>query len=54
MARGFLAAAPFARAARGAGEEAVREALTEALRPLETSTGRYRPADEVRYLIAIA
>ncbi len=54
MARGYLAAAPFVRAIRAAGEEAVREALTEALRPLETSTGRYRLEDEVRYLIATA
>jgi SAM-dependent methyltransferase len=54
MARGYLAAAPFVRAIRASGEEAVREALTEALRPLETSTGRYRLEDEVRYLIALA
>ena len=54
MVRGYLAAAPFVRAMRASGEEAVREALTESLRPLETSTGRYRLEDEVRYLIAIA
>ncbi len=36
MARGYMAAAPFVRAARAAGEAAVREALTEALGPLET------------------
>jgi len=52
MLRGYLAAPPFVRAARVAGEEAVRETLTHALRPLETSKGRYRLEDEVRYLIA--
>ncbi len=54
MRRGYLAAPPFVRAARAAGEQAVSDALTEALRPLETSTGRYRLEDEVRYLIAVA
>ncbi len=54
MLRGYLAAPPFVRAARAAGEEAVREALVEALRPLQTSSGRYRLEDEVRYLIAVA
>lgn len=54
MVRGYLAAPPFVRAARAADEEAVREALVEALRPLETASGRYRLEDEVRYLIAVA
>lgn len=54
MARGYLAAAPFVRAMRAAGEEAVRAALAEALRPLETPSGRYQLEDEVRYLIATA
>ena len=54
MLRGYMAAAPFVRASRAAGEDAVREALTAALRPLETSTGHCRLDDEVRYLIAIA
>ncbi len=54
MLRGYMAAPPFVRAARGAGEDAVREALAEAVRPLKTSTGRYRLEDEVRYLIASA
>jgi ubiquinone/menaquinone biosynthesis C-methylase UbiE len=54
MLRGYLAAPPFVRAARAAGEEAVRAALTEAIRPLETSSGRYRLEDEVRFLIAVA
>lgn len=54
MLRGYLAAAPFVRAMRTSSEEAVCEALTAALRPLEAPTGRYRLEDEVRYLIAIA
>ncbi|MGH2920209.1 MAG: class I SAM-dependent methyltransferase [Solirubrobacteraceae bacterium] len=54
MVRGYMAAAPFVRATRAAGEDAVREALTEALRPLEAPSGRYRLEDEVRYLIAVA
>jgi SAM-dependent methyltransferase len=54
MVRGYLAAPPFVRAARTAGEEAVREALVQALRPHRTSSGRYRLEEEVRYLIAVA
>ena len=54
MVRGYRAAAPFVRAARAAGDEAVRAALGEALRPLEISTGGYRLEDELRYLIAVA
>jgi SAM-dependent methyltransferase len=54
MVRGYRAAAPFVRAARAAGDEAVRVALSEALRPLETSTGGYRLEDELRYLTAVA
>lgn len=54
MLRGYLAAPPFVRAARAASEEAVRAALVEALRPLETSSGRCRLEDEVRFLIAVA
>lgn len=54
MVRGYRAAAPFVRAARAAGDEAVRAALSEALRPLEISTGGYRLEDELRYLIAVA
>jgi hypothetical protein len=54
MLRGYIAAPPFVRAARAAGEQAVNAALTEALRPLETSAGRYRLEDELRYLIAVA
>ena len=46
MLRGYMAAPPFAWAARAAGEAAVR--------PLAGSSGRYLLHDEVRYLIAIA
>jgi ubiquinone/menaquinone biosynthesis C-methylase UbiE len=54
MLRGYMAAPPFVKAVREAGDQAVREALTEALRPLETTTGRYRLEDEVRFLVAVA
>lgn len=54
MLRGYLAAPPFVRAARAAGEEAVRAALVDVLRPLQTCSGRCRLEDEVRYLIAFA
>lgn len=54
MARGYMAAPPFVRAARQAGEVPVREALVQALRPLRCSSGRYQLRDEVRYLIAEA
>ena len=52
MLRGYMAAAPFVRAARSTGEAAVREALSQALQPLKISGGRYRLEDELRYLIA--
>lgn len=52
MARGYMAAPPFVRAAREAGEVAVREWLLQALQPLQAPSGRYRLVDEVRYLIA--
>lgn len=54
MVRGYIAAAPFVRATRAAGDEAVRAALTEVLRRLEAPTGGYRLEDELRYLIAAA
>ena len=54
MLRGYMAAAPFVRAARAAGQEAVREALSQALQPLKISNGHYRLEDELRYLIAVA
>lgn len=52
MLRGYMAAPPFVRAARTAGPQAVRDALAEALRPLETPEGTHRLADEVRFLVA--
>jgi hypothetical protein len=54
MLGGYLAAGPVVRAVRALGEQAVRDALTEALRPLRTSTGGIRIEDELRYLIAVA
>jgi ubiquinone/menaquinone biosynthesis C-methylase UbiE len=52
--RGYLAAGPIVHAVRALGEQAVRDALTESLRPLRTSTGGVRVEDELRYLIAVA
>ena len=54
MVRGYRAAAPFVRAARAAGDEAVRSALRDALGPLAVARGGYRLEDELRYLIAVA
>ena len=54
MVRGYMAAPPFVRAGRVAGEDAVRDALTRAIGPLQTPEGRYRLTDEVRCLIATA
>jgi hypothetical protein len=52
--RGYLAAGPVVHAVRALGEQAIRDALTESLRPLRTSTGGVRLEDELRYLIAVA
>jgi hypothetical protein len=52
--RGYLAAGPIVRSVRALGEQAVRDAFSEALRPLRTSTGGVRMEDELRYLIAVA
>lgn len=52
MARGYMAAPPFVRAARDAGEAAVRDSLVQALERLQTASGRCQLRDEVRYLIA--
>jgi SAM-dependent methyltransferase len=54
MVRGYLAAPPFVRAASLAGEDAVRDALADALAPLRTETGVYVLEDEIRFLIATA
>lgn len=50
--RGYLAAGPIVRAARELGEQAVRDALAEGVRPLITASGAVRIEDELRYLIA--
>ncbi|HET7737529.1 MAG TPA: class I SAM-dependent methyltransferase, partial [Tepidiformaceae bacterium] len=52
MLRGLMAAPPFIRAAQTVGEVAVRAAVSEALEPLAMPDGRYRSAEELRYLIA--
>jgi hypothetical protein len=50
--RGYLAAGPIVSAIRTLGEESVRVALTEGVRPLMTASGGVRFEDEYRYLIA--
>jgi ubiquinone/menaquinone biosynthesis C-methylase UbiE len=50
--RGYLAAGPVVSAIRTLGEESVRDALTEGVRPLMTASGGVRFEDEYRYLIA--
>ena len=52
--RGYLAAGPIVSAIRTLGEEPVRDALTEGVRPLMTASGGVRFEDEYRYLIAIS
>jgi SAM-dependent methyltransferase len=52
MARGMLAAPPGRAATRATSADAVRDALTEAVRPCVSSTGAVRLREEVRYLIA--
>jgi ubiquinone/menaquinone biosynthesis C-methylase UbiE len=49
--RGYLAAGPIVRAIRTLGEQPVRDALTEGVRPLMTASGGVRFEDEYRYLI---
>jgi SAM-dependent methyltransferase len=50
--RGYLAAGPIVNATRTLGERAVRDALTEGVRPLMTADGGVRFEDEYRFLIA--
>jgi SAM-dependent methyltransferase len=50
--RGYMAAGPLVSASRTLGEEPVREALTDGVRPLVTASGGVRFEDEYRYLIA--
>jgi len=52
--RGYLAAGPIVGACRSLGDEAVRKALAEGVRPLITASGGVRIEDELRYLIASA
>lgn len=52
--RGYLAAGPIVRATRSLGEQAVRDALTQGVRPLITASGGVRIEDELRYQIATA
>jgi ubiquinone/menaquinone biosynthesis C-methylase UbiE len=52
--RGYLAAGPIVRACRSLGDEAVREALAEGVRPLISASGGVRIEDELRYLVATA
>ncbi len=50
--RGYLAVGPMVSAIRTLGEQPVRDALTEGVRPLTTASGRVRFEDEYCYLIA--
>ena len=50
--RGYLAAGPIVSAIRTHGEEPVRAALTEGVRPLMTAGGGVRFEDEYRFVIA--
>jgi hypothetical protein len=50
--RGYLAAGLIVGAIRTLGEQSVRDALTEGVRPLMTTAGGVRFEDEYRYLIA--
>jgi hypothetical protein len=54
MLRGFMSAPPFVRAASVVGEDAVREALTEAVGPLRTADGSVSLSEEATYVIAKA
>jgi ubiquinone/menaquinone biosynthesis C-methylase UbiE len=52
--RGYLAAGPLVGAGRELGDQAVRDALAEGVRPLITVAGGVRIEDELCYLIASA
>jgi SAM-dependent methyltransferase len=52
--RGYMGAGPIVRAGRSLGDDAVRDALAEGVRPLITAEGGVRIEDELRYLIATA
>jgi SAM-dependent methyltransferase len=51
--RGSLSSGPAAAAIQQAGDEAVRQAITESLAPFWTSDGGYRQRNTFRYVIAI-
>lgn len=53
MLRAQRSSAPAVLAARTSGDEAVEEALTNALAPYRTNTGGYRIGAEYRYLSAV-
>ncbi|MFY9264310.1 MAG: class I SAM-dependent methyltransferase [Solirubrobacterales bacterium] len=51
MLRGYMAAAPFVRASRVFGDEAVRDSLADALNELKLESGEVRLDDEVAFLV---
>jgi SAM-dependent methyltransferase len=50
--KGLLSAGPAIKAIRHAGESAVRDAVTEAIRPFRTTRGEYELENKFRYLVA--
>jgi SAM-dependent methyltransferase len=52
LLRGYLAHGSIVKTVRSAGEQAVRDALTDGVRALITTEGAVRIEDEYRYLIA--
>jgi SAM-dependent methyltransferase len=52
LLRGYLAHGSIVKAVRSAGEQPVRDALADGVRPLMTTSGGVRIQDEYRFLIA--
>ncbi len=52
--RGLLSAGPAVKAMQVSGQERVREAVADALKPFKTASGGYRLDNKFRYLIARA
>jgi SAM-dependent methyltransferase len=52
--RALLSSGPAVRAINHAGEQAVRQAVAEAVKPFQTSSGGYRLENRWRYLVAAA
>lgn len=52
--RGLLSAGPAMRAIQQAGEQAVRDAVAQAIAPFKTASGGYEMRNRFRYLIATA